>query len=149
MRAIRLLSLSLSLAVIGCQVFTTKDYYHGPFLITTDRSDYVAGSTVVVGVRNVSGHDEGYNLCERLIQRNDAGAWTPSASFPENGICTLPLFLFKAGDSTTVQVALPSSLPNGTYRIVLPGLIDPRSSPDALTEADRATPAFGVRAVGA
>jgi hypothetical protein len=147
MRAIRFLSISLSLAVVGCQVFTTKDYYHGPFLITTDKSDYVAGSTVVMGVRNVSGHEEGYNLCLRVIQRNDGGAWT--AVVPNTAFCTMQLVIFKAGDSTTASVTLPAWLPNGTYRVLLPGLIDPRSSPDALTEADRATPVFAVRALGA
>lgn len=139
MRTSSVLLLCAAVGILGCGVLTgNRDA--GPFHITTDRSSYVFGSHVAVGVRNVSRATQLYNFCPVILQRFENGGWTTASSFPPaGGACAAVAYSLAAGDSVGFVFTLPQTPMMGSYRLLMLWLGD-----QSLPADERATPAFTI-----
>jgi hypothetical protein len=85
-------------------------------LLTTDRGTYSPGDTATLRLRNVLGHEIGYNLCFSSLERLADGAWRDS-EVQDDRVCTAELRLLPPGEIATFDgAAIPSGLPAGEYR---------------------------------
>ena len=139
MRLAFLVGVAVCLTSAGCGILTgTHD--HGPFRITTDKSSYAYGSTVAVGVRNISGKAQSYNFCPVTLQKVENGAWVAVGGSPPTGVaCAAIAYMLQPGDSTGFLFTLPSTELQGGFRLVLPWLGDISVPVD-----QRATPLFTI-----
>jgi hypothetical protein len=116
--------------------------------LTVSRAGYVAGDTVSVSVRNVSGRPLGYNFCGRLLLQvqQDIGQWV-SVDQP-SGVpgCRDILLVLGVDQTTHITYVLPVWLSSGSYRLVLPEPI-PTDGDDVVLDIIVATRAFSVTAL--
>jgi|SRR5690242_841794 len=139
MRLTSLVAVAVGLTSAGCGILT-GNHDHGPFRITTDKSSYEYGSKVAVGVRNISGKVQSYNLCPVALQKFQNGAWVTVSDFPPAGeACAAISYTLQPGDSTGFLFTLPSTELQGGYRLVLPWLGE-----ISLPVDERATPPFTI-----
>ena len=113
--------------------------------ITPDKTQYPAGSQVVLTVRNLGNQAVAYSFCARGLQRRTGGAWV-TEDF-ESHPCPSILLLLQPGESVTGSVGLPADLPGGTYRVYLPGVGEPASDAvlDERTQAEKTSKSFQVK----
>jgi hypothetical protein len=111
--------------------------------ILPTQAAYTVGSNATLEVRNLGAHELGYNLCGQQLQRRTSGGWHTEATAPGPGVaCTLELRLLPTGASVAGLVALPTTLPAGTYRVIFAGILYPHDG--TLAERDRTSASFEV-----
>jgi len=110
--------------------------------ITTDRGEYVSGTSGTATVTSVSDRPVQYNFCEGEVQRLTAAGWVTVARTPgdEGFVCIENLLALQPGESTSVGFVLRADLPEGICRLRFPGVF-----PDQGERASaQATPPFHV-----
>jgi hypothetical protein len=113
--------------------------------ITPDKTEYAAGSNVVLTVRNVGDEAVAYSFCARGLQRRTGVAWVTEdfASYP----CAAILLVLEPGESVTGTINLPTDIPGGIYRVYLPGIGEPGDDVvlDGETQAEKTSRPFEVK----
>lgn len=113
--------------------------------ITPDKTEYAAGTDVVLTVRNVGDEPVAYSFCARGLQRRAGFAWVTEdfASHP----CASILLVLEPGESVTGTINLPTDIPGGTYRVYLPGIGEPGDDVvlDGDTQAEKTSRPFEVK----
>ena len=90
---------------------TTAPTATGPRLLVTT----VSSSTARLTLQNQTPETTGYNLCASALQRLAGPAWI---DVPTGDVCTMELRTLGAGESATLEKALPAGLARGEYRFV-------------------------------
>jgi len=108
----------------------------GPVALTLDRASYAAGGEVTLTLTNSGAGQYYFNPCPRIVEREEAGAWTPVDEGQR--MCTMEAWILDPNGTRTATTELPDSLAAGRYRIVI-----------SLTAEGQAPPAEAVRAVSA
>ena len=91
-------------------------------LLRTDKTQYKAGERMVLTFENRSAAGYTFNPCQRLIEREDGGAWKP---VPDEGrMCTMEAWLLEPRSTRTGPTELPTTIPAGRYRVVVPMGVD-------------------------
>ena len=86
-------------------------------LLRTDKAQYKAGERMTLTFENRSAAGYTFNPCQRLIEREDGGAWKP---LPDEGrMCTMEAWLLGAHSTGTGPTELPATIPAGRYRVVV------------------------------
>ncbi len=96
-----------------------------PVSLLLDRTEYRSGATVQLTLVNQSDRTYTFNPCPRIVEREDAGAWT---RIPEpDRVCTMEAWLLQPHERRNATTDLPASLAAGRYRLVI--LLAPESGP--------------------
>jgi hypothetical protein len=109
--------------------------------ITTDRSEYEAGSSVLVTFANVSSDALRLSRCYGVLERETGSGWATAA--PAAAFCHDILEGLGPGRSTTNSLRLPAALASGEYRYRFTSAYD--ASEILLPEPDRLSNTFAVR----
>lgn len=125
----------LTAALAACSDSPTES--DGFVRITTDRNEYLAGTSGTATVTNVSDEPVYYNFCEGEVQRRTAAGWVVVARTPgdEGLVCTGILLTLQPGASTNAGFVLPANLPTGTYRVRFPDVFPRDGEPPAAAQA--------------
>jgi hypothetical protein len=84
--------------------------------LTVDRTQYRAGNTMVLTLRNGTAQNIGYNLCGAGLDRRVGTEWQQvQPGLAE--VCTLELRTLAPGGSATYRHTVPSGLAPGEYRV--------------------------------
>ena len=117
MRLLRLLMCVVPLvavAALGCSSPTSSSSLD----ITVEAAAVVHPSeAVTVTLRNLGESPIEYAWCPTRLERKEGSSW--HAVPPQTTICQLPLYVLGAGKASTQPFYVPSTLPPGTYRLVL------------------------------
>ena len=86
-------------------------------VLRTDKVQYRSGERMTLTFENRSAAGYTFNPCQRLIEREDGGAWKP---LPDEGrMCTMEAWLLGAHSTGTGPTELPATIPAGRYRVVV------------------------------
>ena len=89
----------------------------GPVSLTLDRGSYAAGDEVTLTLTNSGAGQYYFNPCPRILEREEAGAWTPVDEGQR--MCTMEAWILDPNGTRTATTELPDSLAAGRYRIVV------------------------------
>ncbi|QRN95741.1 hypothetical protein JRI60_42955 [Archangium violaceum] len=104
-------SVALGLMACGAPVV-------GNAVLKTDLDSYVAGSEVVLRLRNESLQPLGYNLCYSTLQRHEGAAWE-TVPIIDNEFCLAIQNRLNPGEESTERRILRESLEEGEYRYLI------------------------------
>ena len=111
---------ALTLLSASCQTFARPGGPRAddPVSLTVSRNNYEPGAVVSLALTNRTERTYGYNPCTRTVERLASdGVWT-AVSEP-NRVCTMELRLLEPRTERVSQTELPSSVGEGTYRMVI------------------------------
>ncbi len=134
--------LTFSLLLVACQTSPGDEVDRELLLIDIVEPTLVAGSSEEIRLENLSDRTIGFNLCPKVVEREEGGSWTP---LPEtrSEACTLELYVLAAGESVVQTIEIPATLETGTYRIVFEGIAFEEGDP-AIPVEERTSDSFAI-----
>lgn len=135
--------LAVPLLLPGCRSAPNGDEDREVLRIDIVEPTVTAGTSAEVQLQNLSDRTIGFNLCPKVVEREDGNAWTP---LPETSpeACTLELYVLAAGETVVQTIEIPSGLEAGSHRIVFEGISFEQGDP-AIPPAERTSDPFEIR----
>ena len=84
--------------------------------IRADKQSYRPGESVTVTIVSTSTAQHTYNPCQRIVERESAGSWTPVR---EERMCTMIAHLLEPKQTRTEQTEMADGIEPGRYRLVI------------------------------
>ena len=101
--------LAVPLLLPACRSAPNGDENRVVLRIDVVEPTVAAGTSAEVQIQNLSDRTIGFNLCPKVVEREDRNAWTP---LPETSpeACTLELYVLAAGETVVQTIEIPSGL---------------------------------------
>jgi len=139
---IRPLPILVALLLAGCRSAPGGEGDREVLRIDVVETTLAAGTSAEVQLENLSDRTIGFNLCPKVVEREDGGSWTPlPETRPE--ACTLELYVLAAGETVVQTVEIPVGLEPGPHRIVFEGISFEQGDP-AIPPKERASDSFDI-----
>ena len=135
--------LVVPLLLAGCRSAPGGEEDREVLRIAVVEPTLTAGTSAEVQLENLSDRTIGFNLCPKVVEREEENAWAPlPETRPE--ACTLELYVLAAGETVVQMIEIPSGLEAGSHRIVFEGISFEQGDP-AIPQTERTSDAFVVQ----
>lgn len=135
--------LAVPLLLPGCRSAASGEQDREVLRIDVVEPTLTAGTSAEIQLENLSDRTIGFNLCPKVVEREEENAWTPlPETRPE--ACTLELYVLASGETVVQTIEIPSGLEAGSHRIVFEGISFEQGDP-AIPSAERTSDPFEIR----
>jgi hypothetical protein len=134
--------LAVPILLVGCRSASNGEQDREILRIDVVEPTLVTGTSAEVQLENLSDRTIGFNLCPKVVEREDGNGWIPlPETRPE--ACTLELYVLAAGETVVQTVEIPAGLEAGSHRIVFEGISFEQGDP-AIPPAERTSDSFEI-----